>query len=142
MFYGIHTPKLDQKGRLFLPAKFRDQVKENLVVTRGQERALDVRTQSEFERFTERLRNAPQTDARVRAYSRMLYALASEQQPDKQGRITLTPELREYAGLSTECVVVGVSDRMEIWEPNAWAAYTEAQEQQFADIGEDFLPPL
>ena len=117
MFSGTYTPKLDDKGRLFLPAKFRDEMKEGLVITRGQEHALDIRTQADFDVFTEKFKNASQTDARLRAYGRMLFALASEQVPDKQGRVTITPELRQYAGLERDAVVIGVYDRIEVWEP-------------------------
>src|SRR3954452_3353716 len=127
MFSGSYTPKLDDKGRLFLPAKFRDEMKEGLVITRGQERALDIRTRADFAVFSEKFKNASQTDARLRAYGRMLFALASEQVPDKQGRITVTPELRDYAALERDCVVIGIYDRIEIWEPAAWSAYTEQQ---------------
>ena len=65
MFSGTYTPKLDEKGRLFLPAKFRDEMKEGLVITRGQERALDIRTRADFAVFTEKFQNASQTDARL-----------------------------------------------------------------------------
>ena len=120
MFSGTYTPKLDEKGRLFLPAKFRDEMKEGLVITRGQERALDIRTRADFAVFTEKFQNASQTDARLRAYGRMLFALASEQVPDKQGRVMITPELRQYAGLDRDAVVIGIYDRIEIWEPSSW----------------------
>ena len=135
-----YTPKLDDKGRLFLPAKFRDEMKEGLVITRGQERALDIRTKDDFAVFTEKFRNASQTDARLRAYGRMLFALASEQVPDKQGRVTITPELRQYAGLDRDAVVIGVYDRIEIWEPRSWTAYTAEQEQAFANLQEEIFP--
>ena len=140
MFLGTYTPKLDDKGRLFLPAKFRDELKEGLVITRGQEHALDIRTQSDFADFTEKFRNASQTDARMRAYGRMLFALASEQVPDKQGRVTITPELRQYAGLDRDAVVIGVYDRIEVWEPRAWTSYTADQEQAFANLQEEIFP--
>ncbi|WP_030486034.1 division/cell wall cluster transcriptional repressor MraZ [Nocardioides aequoreus] len=140
MFSGTYTPKVDDKGRLFLPAKFREAMKEGLVITRGQDRALDVRTMSAFADFTEKFRTAQQTNAQLRAYGRMLFALASEQTPDKQGRITLTPELREYAGVDRDVVVLGVYDRLEIWEPDAWQRYTGAQEQAFADLSEEIFP--
>ena len=140
MFSGTYTPKLDDKGRLFLPAKFRDELKEGLVITRGQEHALDIRTQSDFADFTEKFRNASQTDARMRAYGRMLFALASEQVPDKQGRVTITPELRQYAGLDRDAVVIGVYDRIEVWEPRSWSAYTTDQEQAFANLQEEIFP--
>ena len=140
MFSGTHTPKLDEKGRLFLPAKFRDEMREGLVITRGQERALDIRTRADFALFTEKFKNASQTDAGTRAYGRMLFALASEQVPDKQGRVTITPELRQYAGLDRDAVVIGVYDRIEVWEPRAWTAYTADQEQAFANLQEEIFP--
>ncbi len=140
MFSGTYTPKLDDKGRLFLPAKFRDDMTEGLVITRGQDRSIDVRTSAEFAVFTEKFKNASQTDARLRAYGRMLFALASEQVPDKQGRITITPELREYASLKRDCVVIGIYDRIEIWEPQAWQRYTADQEAAFSDVQEEIFP--
>lgn len=140
MFTGTYTPKLDDKGRIFLPAKFREAMTEGLVITRGQDRSIDVRTKAEFEVFTEKFKNASQTDARLRAYGRMLFALASEQVPDKQGRISITPELREYASLQRECVVIGIYDRIEIWEPTAWADYTARQEAEFSDVQEEIFP--
>jgi MraZ protein len=140
MFSGTFRPRLDEKGRLFLPAKFRDAMGDGLVITRGQERSIDVRTQADFAVFTEKFRNASQTDARLRGYSRMLFALASEQVPDKQGRITVTPELREYAALDRDCVVIGVFDRIEIWEPQAWSDYTAQQESAFSDVQEEIFP--
>jgi MraZ protein len=140
MFSGTYTPKLDDKGRLFLPAKFREAMSEGLVITRGQERSIDVRTRADFEAFTEKFRTAPQTDARIRAYGRMLFALASEQVPDKQGRITITPELRDYASLQRDCVVIGIYDHVEIWEPTAWQRYTADQEGAFSDVQEEIFP--
>ena len=140
MFSGTYTPKLDEKGRLFLPAKFRDEMKEGLVITRGQEHALDIRTREAFAEFTEKFAHASQTDARMRAYGRMLFALASEQVPDKQGRVTITPELRQYSGLDRDAVVIGVYDRIEVWEPRSWSAYTTDQEQAFANLQEEIFP--
>ena len=140
LFSGTFTPKLDDKGRLFLPAKFREAMGDGLVITRGQERSIDVRTKADFDAFAEKFQNASQTDARLRAYGRMLFALASEQVPDKQGRISITPELRQYASLERDCVVIGIYNRVEIWEPGAWSAYTEAQEQAFSDVSEEIFP--
>ena len=140
MFAGTYTPKVDDKGRLFLPAKFREAMAEGLVMTRGQERSIDIRTAADFARFAEKFRSASQTDARLRGYGRMLFGLMSDQTPDKQGRITLTPPLRQYAGLDKEAVVVGVFDRIEIWEPKAWAAYTAEQEEAFANVSEEIFP--
>jgi MraZ protein len=140
MFSGTYTPKLDDKGRLILPAKFRDEMKEGLVITRGQDHALDIRTKADFETFTEKFRNASQTNARMRNYGRMLFAQASEQVPDKQGRVMITPELRSYAELERECVVIGVFDRLEVWQPDRWAGYTADQEQEFANLQDEIFP--
>jgi MraZ protein len=140
MFSGTYRPRLDDKGRLFLPAKFREPMGDGLVITRGQDRSIDVRTRADFASFTEKFKHASQTDARLRGYGRMLFALASEQSLDKQGRITVTPELREYAALDRECVVIGIYDRIEIWEPQAWAAYTAQQESAFSDVQEEIFP--
>lgn len=137
MFTGTHTPKLDDKGRLFLPAKFREEMKEGLVITRGQDRSLEIRTAAAFEDFAERMRDT--TDQRRRAYNRMLFALAHEVVPDKQGRISLTPELREYAGLERECVVIGVRTKLEVWHPETWSSYTQAQEEAFANLSEELF---
>lgn len=140
MFGGTYTPKVDEKGRLFLPAKFREAMAEGLVMTRGQERAIDIRTAADFTQFTEKFRSASQTDARLRGYGRMIFGSMSEQTPDKQGRISITPELRTYAGLSREAVVVGVYDRIEVWEPKAWEAYQAQQEEAFANLSEEIFP--
>ena len=142
MFSGSYTPKLDEKGRLFLPAKFRDEMREGLVITRGQERALDIRTRADFAVFTEKFKNASQTDAGTRAYGRMLFALASEQVPDKQGRVTIPATLREYAGLSRDCTVIGAGSRVEVWDSTAWATYLEGTEQAFAEQAEEVIPGL
>jgi len=140
MFSGTFKPKLDDKGRLVLPAKFRDAMGDGLVITRGQERSIDVRTKADFDVFAEKFQNASQTDGRLRAYGRMLFALASEQVPDKQGRITVTPELRDYSSIERDCVVIGIYNRIEIWEPQAWADYTAAQEAEFSDVQEEIFP--
>jgi MraZ protein len=140
MFLGTHQPRLDEKGRVFLPAKFRDELAEGLVITKGQERCLYVFPVAEFSRITEALRSAPVTAKAVRDYSRVFFASASDETPDKQGRITIPPALREYAGLDRDCVVIGANTRVEIWDAAAWDSYLEAQEPAFSELGEEVLP--
>jgi MraZ protein len=142
VFLGTHTPRLDDKGRLFLPAKFRDELAEGVVVTRGQERCLYVWPRAEFLRFTDQLRTAPITHRGARDFARMLAAGASDEVPDKQGRITIPPALRTYAGLSRECAVVGAMTRVEIWDAAAWDGYQAEKEPLFADISEEVLPGI
>src|SRR3546814_6051060 len=131
MFFGTYTPKLDDKGRLFLPAKFREDLAEGLVVTRGQERCLTVWSMEDFGRLTDRLREAPVTNKGTRDYVRMLFAAASQEVPDKQGRIGIPAVLREYASLSKDVMVIGAMNRIEIWDSASWQDYSEEQEQKF-----------
>lgn len=140
MFLGTHAPRLDEKGRLFLPAKFRDELAGGLVITKGQERCLYVWPQEEFARVTEQLRTAPVTAKGTRDYQRVLFAGASDEVPDKQGRITIPPALRAYAGLERDCVVIGANNRVEIWDAAAWESYLAEQEPAFAALAEEVLP--
>jgi MraZ protein len=140
VFLGTHYPRLDDKGRLILPAKFRDELAEGVVVTKGQERCLYVFPAAEFQRITEALSQAPVTAKAVRDYSRVFFASASDEIPDKQGRITIPSQLRQYAGLDKDCVVIGANSRMEIWDSAAWDAYLATQEQAFADLETEVLP--
>jgi len=142
MFFGTYTPKLDEKGRLFLPAKFRDELTEGLVVTRGQERCLTVWSLEDFGKLTDRLREAPVTQKSTRDYVRMLFAAASQEVPDKQGRINIPGPLRDYASLQKECVVIGSMNRIEIWDPTAWASYSEDQEQKFSELSDEVFPGI
>jgi MraZ protein len=140
VFLGTHTPRLDEKGRLILPAKYRDELAPGLVLTKGQERCLYVFPLPEFDRITEALRAAPVTAKAVRDYSRVFFASASDELPDKQGRITLPPALREYAGLQRDVVVIGANTRLEIWDAQSWTSYLDQQEDAFSDASEEVLP--
>ena len=140
MFLGTHAPRLDEKGRLILPAKYREELAGGVVITKGQERCLYLFPQEEFTRITEALRTAPVTAKAVRDYSRVFFASASDEVPDKQGRITVPAALRAYAGLQRDCVVVGANTRLEIWDATAWTSYLEQQEDAFADASEEVLP--
>lgn len=142
MFFGTYTPKLDDKGRLFLPAKFRDELAEGLVVTRGQERCLTVWSMADFQRLTDRLREAPVTNKGTRDYVRMLFAAASQEMPDKQGRIGIPATLREYASLKKDVMVIGAMNRVEIWDPESWQAYSEEQEQKFSELSDEVFPGI
>jgi len=140
VFLGTHTPRLDDKGRLALPARFRPELEGGVVICKGQERCLAVYPAEEFARVTDSLKSAPVTDRRVRDYSRVLFASASDETPDAQGRIRIPPMLREYAGLTKDCVVIGANTRIEVWDAAAWQAYLEAAEPGFADIAEEVMP--
>ena len=140
MFLGTHTPRLDEKNRVILPAKFRDALASGLVITKGQDRCLVVWTHEGFGEYAGRLRSGSQTNEKVRAYNRVLFASAHDDTPDKQGRITVPPTLREYAGLTRDCVVVGADTRIEIWDAAAWDSYLSGTEQSFVDLDGEVVP--
>jgi len=137
MFLGTYTPKLDDKGRLTLPAKFRDALAGGLMVTKSQDHSLAVYPRDEFAVVAKRAAAASRTDPQARAFVRALAAGTDEQHPDAQGRITLSPDHRTYANLSRECVVVGSVDFMEIWDKNAWDAYLAENEDDFSQARGD-----
>jgi MraZ protein len=142
VFLGTHQPRLDEKGRLFLPAKYREDLAGGVVITKGQEHCLFVWPRDEFAGLTEKLRNAPVTDKVSRDYLRVLFSGASDQLPDRQGRITIPPTLRTYAGLQRDCVVIGANTRLEIWDNQTWETYLAAQEDTFAEASQEVLPGI
>ena len=142
MFLGTHEPKLDEKGRLILPARFRDELADGLVITKGQENCLYVFPASEFALITERLRQAPVTQKNSRDYLRVMFAGAHDEVPDNQGRVTIPTGLRTYATLEKNCVVIGANTRLEIWDSTAWNKYLADREKTFADVSEEVLPGL
>ena len=142
MFLGTYSPRLDEKGRLFLPAKFRDELAEGLVMTKGQERCLYVFSTAEFGRLTQRLGEQPLSARSARDYSRVFFASAHDEVPDKQGRVTVPGPLRDYAGLSRDCTVIGANTRIEIWDSQAWTEYLAGQEEGFASLSEEVMPGI
>lgn len=144
MFLGTHHPRLDDKGRLTLPAKFREGLAGGIVLTKGQDRSLVVWPTAEFAGYADRIREASRSDAKARAYSRVFFSTAFDQVPDRQGRVTIPAALREYAGLGEdpECIVVGNHDTVEIWNAAAWDEYLTASEPEFADLSEEVVPGL
>jgi MraZ protein len=142
MFLGTHYPRLDDKGRLVLPAKYRDGLAPGLVLTKGQDRCIWVWPAAEFAAYAERLNEASRSNAKVQAYQRVLFSGASDEIPDKQGRITVPAALREYAGLDRDVVVAGKNTTAEIWAPDAWDTYLASQEVAFSGLDEEVLPGI
>jgi MraZ protein len=142
MFLGTHAPRLDDKGRLVLPAKFRDGLAGGVVLTKGQDRSVVVWPAAEFAVYAERLNEASRSDARVRAYLRVLFSGASDEVPDRQGRISVPTVLREYAGLDRDVIVVGNGSTCEIWDATTWTDYLAGQEDAFSGLDEEVVPGL
>jgi MraZ protein len=129
LLIGEFAHALDEKGRLTMPAKFRDELGPRFVVTMGLDGCLACYAPAEWERLTERLKQLPMTSRDARAFVRLLLAGATEVEPDRQGRIILATRLREQAGITANVVVVGLNTRVEIWAEDRWQAYrAEAQE--------------
>ena len=142
MFLGTHTPRLDDKGRLILPARFRDQLLDGLVITRGQDRCLYLFPMQEFQQMHEELRRTPLTNKEARDYQRVFLSGASSEVPDKQGRVTVPPLLRTYAGLDRDVAVIGAGSRVELWDLPTWDTYLAAAENSFAERDEEVLPGI
>ena len=142
MFLGTHTPRLDDKGRLFLPAKFRDRLAGGLVITKGQERCLYVYDVPEFTRVATQMQQGPTSSKAVRDYVRVFLSGASDEVPDKQGRVTVPTTLRTYAGLTRECTVIGAGNRVEVWDTAAWDTYLGQTEAGFAEQSVEVIPGI
>lgn len=139
MFMGEFQHTVDAKGRLIIPAKFRDGLGERFIATRGLENCLFVFSEKEWEAFGEKLKQLPMASGHARQFTRLLFSGATECELDPQGRINLPANLREYAGLDKEAVVVGVSNRVEIWSKAGWEEYCKKAEESFAETAEKLL---
>ncbi len=137
VFLGTYTPRLDDKGRFFLPAKFRDQLNAGLVIAKTQEHCLAIFTPDEFQREAARALSGSATRRGTRDFQRMYASGASEEVPDKQGRLTVPPTLRKYAALDKEIAVIGAFNRIEVWDLAAWEAYEATNEEHFAQLDEE-----
>ena len=136
MFLGEYQHSVDSKGRLVLPSKFRARLERGLVVTKGQERCLYVFPIDRWEEEVEKVNRLPRTDRRSRNYARSFFGAASDQMLDGQGRVQVPQSLREYAALAKDVVVVGVADRVEIWDAKSWEANSSEADELYAGIEE------
>jgi MraZ protein len=112
------------------------------VLTKGQDRCIYVWPRASFEEFSDRISKTPFTNKSTRDFIRVLFSGASDEVPDKQGRITVPPMLREYARLDRDCVVVGAMERVEIWDADRWSEYSDEQEESFATLSEEVIEGL
>ncbi len=136
MFLGRHGHNLDEKGRLALPARYRDELRDGVVITRGFDNCLLVYPMAAWAPLAERVSALSIGDPDVRLLRRMLFANATDLMLDRQGRILVPAELRTHAGLEREAIVVGMHSFIEIWSPEGWAAQDELVERDGASIAE------
>lgn len=139
MFMGEFQHQLDAKGRMIMPAKFREELTEHFVITRGLDKCLFGYTLTEWAAIEEKLKALPLTRRDARKFMRMFFSGAVEVEMDKQGRINIPKHLMEYAGLSKEATVIGVSSRIEIWDRKLWSDFYEETEEEFETIAEELI---
>ena len=136
MFIGEYQHSLDEKGRLAIPAKFRDELKVGAVITRGLDNCLFLFTKMQWSQLAEKLATLPLSHANSRAFARLMLAGAMEVELDGQGRILVPGFLRQYAKLGTSVVVAGLMNRLEVWDESQWKQYKEKAEGDSTDIAE------
>ena len=136
LFIGEYRHSLDVKGRIIVPAKFRDGLNDKFVLTKGLDGCLFAYSKEEWANFEEKIKSLPLTNKDARAFVRFFFAGAVECEIDKQGRTLIPPMLREYAGLSKDIVIIGVSNRVEIWSQDKWDSYSEAEDLEADELSE------
>ncbi|WP_042356344.1 division/cell wall cluster transcriptional repressor MraZ [Bacillus rubiinfantis] len=139
MFMGEYHHNIDNKGRLIVPSKFREDLGDTFIITRGLDQCLFGYPLSEWKLLEEKLKALPLTKKDARAFTRFFFSGATESELDKQGRINISSPLLQYAKLDKECVILGVSNRIEIWSKQIWEDYFIQSEESFAEIAENMI---
>ncbi|MFD1360242.1 division/cell wall cluster transcriptional repressor MraZ [Lentibacillus salinarum] len=139
MFMGEFQHNIDTKGRIIVPAKFREGLGDSFVITRGLDKCLFAYPMDEWKLLEEKLKKLPLTKKDARAFTRFFFSGAVECDVDKQGRINIPQPLRNYAVLDKECVVIGVSNRVEFWAQENWEDYFSDSEESFGEIAENLM---
>ena len=137
MFIGEHNHTLDDKGRITIPSKFREDLGEEFVITKGLDSCLFVYPKDEWTIFENKLKTLPLTNKDARAFVRFFFAGASACSLDKQGRILIPSNLRKHARLEKESTIIGVATRVEIWSSETWKEYTEDDNLSYENIAEN-----
>ncbi|MFA5127927.1 MAG: division/cell wall cluster transcriptional repressor MraZ [Patescibacteria group bacterium] len=136
MFIGEYSHNLDEKGRLAIPVKFRNELVKGAVVTRGLDNCLFLYTKKEWEKLAEKLAALPISQANSRAFARLMLAGAMDVEMDKQGRAVLPEYLRQFAGLKKSVIVAGLYNRLEIWDETKWGEFKTKTEKESGEIAE------
>lgn len=139
MLMGEYHHNIDDKGRLIIPSKFRYELGEKFVVTRGLEKCLFIYSLEEWDKIVKKLKSLPFTNKDARNFTRFFLSGAVECEFDKQGRINITSPLISYADLTGKCVVIGANDRLEVWSEDLWNDFFEENEDNLAEIAENLF---
>ncbi|RZT23044.1 MULTISPECIES: division/cell wall cluster transcriptional repressor MraZ [Fictibacillus] len=139
MFMGEYQHSIDEKGRMIIPSKFREELGTEFILTRGLDQCVFGYPLNEWKVIEEKLKALPFTKKDARAFTRFFFSGAAECQLDKQGRVNIASPLRDYAKLEKDCVVIGVSNRIEIWSKSVWEEYFSKSEDSFGEIAESLM---
>ena len=139
MFMGEYHHNIDEKGRLIMPAKFRTNLSDKFVITRGLEKCLYVYTYSDWQKLVEKISTLPFTKKDARTFIRSFFSGATECELDRQGRTCIASPLIVHAGLTKDCVIIGANDRIEIWDESAWEEFMNDNEEKLSDIAENLF---
>ncbi|NPV26568.1 MAG: division/cell wall cluster transcriptional repressor MraZ [Firmicutes bacterium] len=139
MFMGEYQHSIDPKGRLIIPARFREALGDRFIATKGLDNCLFLYPLSEWQVIEEKLKTLPFTKADARAFVRFFFSGATECEVDKQGRILLPGNLREFARIERDVVIIGVSTRVEVWSKEEWEKYSQQAEQSYEEIAEKIV---
>lgn len=134
MLLGEYKHNVDTKGRVSIPSKFRVDLGDSFVITKGMDNCLFIYSKDEWSKFENKLKELPVTSSKVRSFMRFFFAGACECEVDKQGRINIPQNLREYANIDKDVVIVGVSTRAEIWNKDSWEKYTTSEDLNINQI--------
>lgn len=143
MFYGEYNHGIDRKGRLILPARFREICKESGIerffITRGLDKCLFMFTEEEWRLQEQKFKNQPFTKQETRSFNRLFFSGAISVDPDKQGRFIIPQYLKDYANIKKDAIVIGVSNRIEIWDSKSWQTFYATSSETFEQIAENII---
>ena len=142
MLMGEFHHNIDEKGRLIIPSKFRSELGETFIITKGLDKCLFIYSMNEWNKIIEKLSTLQFTKKNVRAFERAFIGGASTIEFDRQGRINITSPLVHYANIEKECVIIGVNERLEIWSKEEFDKYMEANEESLEEITEGLFDNL
>ncbi|WP_128895119.1 division/cell wall cluster transcriptional repressor MraZ [Longirhabdus pacifica] len=139
MFMGEYHHSVDDKGRMIIPAKFRDTLGSTFVMTRGLDQCLFIYPNEEWKLLEQKLKQLPLMKSDARAFTRFFFSGATECELDKQGRVNIPNNLREHGTIQSNAVVIGVSNRVEVWSKEIWNDYAQQSETSFNEIAEKLV---
>ena len=139
MFIGEYHHTIDEKGRIIIPAKFREELGNNFIITRGIENCLFVYSEENWAKITNKLNSLPFTKKDARTFNRFFMSGATNVELDKQGRVNISKPLIDYAGLLKDCVIIGTGDRLEVWSQESWESFFDSTKDSMSDIAENLF---